>query len=145
MTGFVHAAIGAAIGKVIRNKPLAFAAGVLSHGLGDMIPHHDIGPTEAPLLLSTLLLIIERHGLDSSQFWCALGAICPDFEHIPTEIRKDPRRFAPMKEKKFPTHNGKLPHAQWPHDARLGMAMNIILVGGALYLAGIWAKSVEES
>lgn len=144
MTGFIHAAIGASLGRFIKNKPLAFAAGVLSHGVGDMIPHHDIGPTEAPLLASTLGLIILKHGFKSSQFWGALGAICPDFEHIPTEIKKDPRRFAPMKEKWYPTHNGKLPHAQWPHDERWGMAMNIILVFGALYIAGVLAADVEK-
>ena len=137
MTGFVHAAIGAALGRFIKNKPLSFAVGVLSHGVGDVIPHHDLGPAEAPLLLSTLALIVERHGWNSPQFWGALGAICPDFEHIPAEVRQDPRRFEPMEEKLFPTHNNTLPHAKWPHDERLGHAMNFVLVVGALTAAGV--------
>lgn len=136
MTGFVHAAVGAAIGRFVKNKPLAFALGVLSHGAGDMIPHHDLGPAEAPLLGSTLALIVERHGWNSPQFWGALGAICPDFEHIPAEVRQDPRRFEPMEEKLFPTHNNQLPHAKWPHDELWGHALNLALLTTALYLAG---------
>lgn len=136
MTGFIHAAIGAAIGKAVRNKPLAFGLGVLSHGVGDVIPHHDMGIAEAPLLAGTMARIIQQHGVNSPQFWGALGAICPDFEHIPTELRRDPRRFAPMAEKKFPTHNGRLPHAAWPHDERFGLVMNAALFLGGLYLAG---------
>ena len=141
MTGFVHAALGAAIGRFVRNKPLAFGLGLLSHGIGDMIPHHDIGPTEAPLLVSTLALIVERHGWNSPEFWGALGAICPDFEHIPAELRQDPRRFEPMEEKMYPTHNNSWPHAKWPHDEQLGMAMNVILVAGGLYLADVLLHS----
>lgn len=144
MTGFVHAALGAAIGRIVKNKPLAFGLGLVSHGVGDMIPHHDIGPTEAPLLASTLGLILLKHGFNSAQFWGALGAICPDFEHIPAELRKDPRRFEPMEEKLYPTHNSRLPHAKWPHDERWGMAMNIALVFGALYVAGALTSGVEE-
>jgi hypothetical protein len=136
MTGFIHAAIGAAIGKFVRNKPLAFGLGVLSHGVGDVIPHHDLGVAEAPLLAATMARIVQQHGWNSPQFWGALGAICPDFEHIPTELRRDPRRFAPMTEKLFPTHNGILPHAKWPHDERWGLAMNAVLFLAALYLAG---------
>jgi hypothetical protein len=136
MTGFVHAAIGAAIGRVIKNKPLSFAVGVLSHGVGDMIPHHDIGTAEAPLLVGTLARIGMECGWNSPQMWGALGAICPDFEHIPAEVRKDPRRFEPMAEKRFPTHNAQLPHARWPHDERAGNLMNFALLVAALYLAG---------
>lgn len=136
MTGFIHAAIGAAIGRAVRNKPLAFGLGVLSHGVGDLIPHHDLGVAEAPLLAGTMARIVQQHGWNSPQFWGALGAICPDFEHIPSELRNDPRRFAPMDSKRFPTHNGVLPHAAWPHDERLGLAMNAVLFLGGLYLAG---------
>jgi hypothetical protein len=136
MTGFIHAAIGAAIGKFVHNKPVAFGLGVLSHGVGDMIPHHDLGFAEAPLLIATLARIVQQHGWNSPQFWGALGAICPDFEHVPAELRRDPRRFEPMAEKRFPTHNGILPHAKWPHDENWGQAMNVILFLTALYLAG---------
>jgi hypothetical protein len=136
MTGFIHAAIGAAIGRFVKNKPLAFGLGVLSHGIGDMIPHHDMGISEVPLLGGTLARIAQQHGANSPQFWGAIGAICPDFEHIIPELRKDPRRHEPMAEKKFPTHNGVLPHRGWPHDERIGIAINAALFLGALYLSG---------
>ena len=136
MTGSVLAAIGAAIGRKVRSKPLAFGLGLLSHAAGDVIPHHDMGPTEVPLLVGTMLRIVQQHGWNSPQFWGALGAICPDFEHIPAELRDDPRRVEAMPEKMFPTHNGKLEHAKWPYDEKLGVAMQVVLFIGGLWLAG---------
>lgn len=136
MTGSVHAAIGAALGRYIKNPPLAFAVGVLSHMVGDMVPHKDVGPIETPLVFGTVALMGWRHGWNSPQFWGALGGICPDFEHIPAELRKDPRRFEPMAEKHFPTHNGTVNHAQWLLHPAWGVAMQIVLYAGGLYLSG---------
>lgn len=141
MTGSVHAAIGAAVGRLVRNKPLAFVAGVASHGVGDMIPHHDMGPGETPIVFATLAKIAQVHGWNSPQFWGALGGVCPDFEHIPAELKKDPRRFWPMAEKWFPTHNGRLPHSSWPLAEKWGTLMQIVLYIGGLYLAGTLLKS----
>src|SRR5687767_1353113 len=114
MMGSVHAALGAALGKRIGNTPLAFAAGVASHLAGDVVPHHDMGPLEAPLVFGTVALMAYKHGWKSPQFFGAVGAILPDFEHIPAELRKDPRRHEPMEEKLFPTHNNQVPHGKWP-------------------------------
>lgn len=136
MTGSVHAALGAAIGRYVKNKPLAFGLGVLSHLLGDITPHHDVGPVETPLVFGTMWYLGRKHGWNSSQFWGALGGICPDFEHIPAEYRRDPRRHEAMPEKLFPTHNGRLKHAQWPLSESLGILMQIVLFLGGLYLAG---------
>jgi hypothetical protein len=141
MTGSVHAAIGATIGRYIRNKPLAFGAGVFSHFVGDITPHHDLSAAEAPLVLATMLRIGQQHGWNSSEFWGALGGICPDFEHIPYELKKDPRRFEAMPEKWFPTHNGKAEHAKWPFDERWGVLMQIVLFIGGLYLSGTLGNS----
>lgn len=136
MTGSVHAALGAAIGRFVRNKPLAFVLGVGSHFVGDVIPHHDMGAGETPIVFGTMARIVQQHGWNSPQFWGALGAICPDFEHIPAELRKDPRRFEPMEEKWFPTHNNKVAHAGWRHAEHWGVLMQIVLYLGGLYLAG---------
>ncbi|MBV9865125.1 MAG: hypothetical protein JO316_07220 [Abitibacteriaceae bacterium] len=141
MTGSVHVAIGAALGKYIKIKPLAYAVGVLSHLMGDITPHKDVGPMEAPIVFGTLALVGFKHGWTSSQFLGALGGITPDFEHIPAELRKDPRRHGPMEEKLFPTHNGQLEHAHWPLHPALGVAMQIVLYFGCLYLAGTFRKS----
>ena len=143
MTGTVHAAIGAAIGRFAKNKPAAFGLGVFSHFVGDIVPHKDLGPIEAPFLLGTLVLIAKKHGVNSPQFIGAIGGICPDFEHIPAEIKRDPRRFDPMPEKFFPTHNGKVDHGEWPYSKALGVAMQIALVVGGLYLAGTLTKNDE--
>ena len=136
MTGSVHAAIGAALGRAIGNKPLSFAAGLLSHLVGDVIPHHDMGIGETPLVFSTVARIVQQHGWDSPQFWGAVGGILPDFEHIPAELLKDPRRHEPMSQKLFPTHNSTLNHAKWPFDERSGVAMQVALYLTCLYLAG---------
>ena len=141
MTGSVHAAIGAAIGRFVRNKPLAFALGVTSHFVGDIIPHQDVGAGEAPIVFGTMARIAQQHGWNSPEFWGALGAICPDFEHIPAELRKDPRRFEAMEEKWFPTHNNKVAHAEWPYAKHWGVLMQIVLYVGGLYLAGTLARS----
>lgn len=137
MTGSVHAAVGAAIGRYVRIKPLAFALGVFSHGVGDVIPHHDVGLWEAPVLLGTMTAIVNKFGVNSPEFWGALGAICPDFEHIPAELRRDPNRFEVNMSKLFPTHNGKLEHARWPFNERLGILMQIVLWATGLWLAGM--------
>ena len=140
MTGSVHAAIGAALGRVVKNKPLALLVGIASHGVGDLIPHHDMGPAETPVVFATLGKIALVHGWNSPQFWGALGGVLPDFEHIPAELKKDPRRFEPMPEKWFPTHNGKLNHARWPFAPRWGVWMQVILFVVGLTLAGTIAR-----
>lgn len=140
MTGSVHVALGAALGRLIGNRPLAFGAGVLSHLIGDLVPHKDMGIGETPIVFGTLAAVGWRHGWDSPQFLGALGGICPDFEHIPWELRKDPRRHGPMEEKLFPTHSGQLQHGHWPLHPALGVAMQIALYFGCLYLAGTLRK-----
>jgi hypothetical protein len=136
MTGSVHAAVGALIGKYVKNKPLAFALGVLSHGVGDMIPHHDLSAAEAPFVLGSVLRIGQQHGWTSSEFCGALGGIFPDLEHIPYELKKDPRRFQAMDVKWFPTHNNKLNHAGWPYGETSGVLMQVVIYLGAMYLSG---------
>jgi len=136
MTGSVHAAIGAAVGTLIKSPPLAFAAGVASHLAGDLVPHHDMGPAETPIVFATLARIGQQHGFHSSQFWGALGGVCPDFEHIPAELRRDPRRHEPMAEKLFPTHNGLAKHGTWPWREAWGIAMQVGLYLGCLYFSG---------
>ncbi|HVF10941.1 MAG TPA: hypothetical protein VNA16_09075 [Abditibacteriaceae bacterium] len=142
MIGSVHVALGAALGNRIKNKPLAFIAGFASHLLGDAVPHYDMGLTELPLMFGTLAFIIQKHGWNSPQFFGAAGAVLPDLEHIPAELRKDPRRHEPMDEKLFPTHNNRVPHGKWPLGQEpFGILMNIVLYLGGLYLAGLLERS----
>ena len=141
MTGFVHAALGAAIGRYVKNPYVAFAVGVASHIVGDVIPHHDMDIGEVPLVFGTLGYLGYEHGLKSPQFWGALGAICPDFEHIPYELKQAPRRFEPMPQKMIPTHNNRLPHGRWPGEKKWGVFLNFTLFLLGLWLAGSLAKS----
>lgn len=144
MTGFVHAALGAAIGRYAKNPVLAFALGFGSHIVGDVIPHLDMDIGETPLVFGTLAQIYRQHGWKSGQFWGALGAVCPDFEHIPYELKRDPRRFEPMKEKFIPTHNGQLPHGRWPFEDKWGVMLNFSLFILGLYLAGTLGRKKED-
>jgi len=41
-----------------------------------------------------------------------------------------------MEEKLFPTHNNQIAHAKWPLPEGWGVAMQVALYLGGLYLAG---------
>ncbi|HOP79759.1 MAG TPA: hypothetical protein PLU88_05205 [Armatimonadota bacterium] len=100
MTGATHASIGAALGAIIRKPGLAFAAGVVSHIIADILPHRDCPPkVEAALLTATLGFIIARYGINSPQFWGAAGAVSPDFEHLLLELG-----LIRPEDEIFPTH-----------------------------------------
>jgi len=105
MTGAVHACIGAALGSLTNDESAAFAAGVISHVIADACPHNDCSPAvEAPLVLGALAGIACWKGLDSPEFWGALGGVAPDLEHAFAYVgMMDPDKKA------FPTHvdNGK--------------------------------------
>lgn len=107
MIGAVHACIGACVGSFFKNKECAAAAGVVSHAIADMIPHKDLDPKiEVPLLIGALIAIANVDGVDSTEFWGALGAVSPDIEHglcVAGLIKED--------QKIFPTHiNGGIYH-----------------------------------
>jgi len=83
VTATVHAAIGAGLGALLKTPGKAFIAGVISHHFADKTPHK-----EAPLILDVsaviafLCFLRARYGRKSPQFWGALGALAPDFEHV---------------------------------------------------------------
>ena len=82
MIGAVHAIVGAAAGLLFKRKGAAFAAGVASHLITDALPHDDLDAKfEVPLLAATLMGIAKWRGIDSTEFWGALGGVAPDAEH----------------------------------------------------------------
>lgn len=82
MGGAVHALIGAAIGSLLGNKPGAFAAGAASHLVADALPHRDHEPAvEVGLMAAAIAAVAKLRGVDSPEFWGAIGAITPDAEH----------------------------------------------------------------
>jgi hypothetical protein len=103
--GTVHACIGAGVGSFTDKKSIAFVSGVLSHAIADALPHRDVDPAiDVPMIAGVLTGIACWKGLDSPEFWGALGGVSPDIEHgleLVGLIEKD--------QKIFPTHidNGK--------------------------------------
>ncbi len=82
MMAWTHAAIGAAIGSRTPTKEAALTAGIVSHGMADLIPHRDFDmKIELPLLAAILILIAWRFGVMSKQFWGAVGGFSPDIEN----------------------------------------------------------------
>jgi len=97
-----HAVIGAALGRLIGRPAPAFALGVLSHAVADLLPHRDYDlPREAALLVAALGLLAGRYGVGSPAWYGALGAAAPDLENAVGILtrRADDRGL-------FPTHRG---------------------------------------
>ena len=108
MMAWVHAAVGAALGRLIGHPAKAFGAGVASHAICDLIPHRDLKPIqEAPLLALALGLIVWRRGLMSPETLGAAGAVSPDTENIAAHLG-----IIPRKAMVFPTHQGDATHGR---------------------------------
>lgn len=134
MGGAVHALIGAAIGSIVKNKTGAFAAGLASHAVADAMPHKDCSAaTEVALMATAIAAIAKWRGIDSPEFWGALGAIAPDTEHALLLAG-----LITNEQEIFPTHidNGKY------HGADCGERISQILI--ALTAACITALCSEE-
>lgn len=127
MLGAVHACIGAGVGSFTDKKSAAFAAGMVSHAIADSLPHRDLSPElEAPLLLGTLAGIAYWKGLDSPEFWGAVGGVAPDFEHA--------LEFAGLigtEQKAFPTH---IDDGKWHGDKSTERWSQLILSAVSLAL-----------
>ena len=97
----VHAAVGAALGGLLKRPGQSFAAGVASHLLCDLFPHRDFDiKIEAPLAAAMFTYLGLRYGINSPQVWGAAGAVSPDAENalkVLGVIGED--------QMMFPTHN----------------------------------------
>lgn len=97
-----HTCVNAAVGRLFKKPVTAFAAGVVSHALLDLIPHKDISAhkAEGMLVLVMLGLVGTSCGVNSPAFWCAIGGVLPDVEQVLpwTDPKRGRRRW-------FPTHN----------------------------------------
>ena len=108
MMAWVHAAVGAALGRLIGHHGKAFGAGVASHAICDLLPHRDLAPkVEAPLLALALGLIAWRKGPLSPEVAGAVGAISPDFENAAATTGLIPQSMMV-----FPTHQGPGTHGR---------------------------------
>jgi len=79
----VHALVGAALSRLCRTRPQAFALGFVSHCPCDMTPHRDLEiPQEALLLSATLALLAAVRGPESKEIAGAIGGAAPDIENL---------------------------------------------------------------
>lgn len=108
MMGFIHACVGAGLGSFFRRPSAAFGAGVVSHAVGDVIPHKEAPlAVELVLLAGTLTFIGRRFGVGSPEFAGAVGGVSPDLEHALVLFG-----LMPESARVFPTHNHILPHGK---------------------------------
>ena len=134
MMGAVHALIGAAVGRRIGSPATAFAAGMVTHAMGDVLPHRDQKiAVEASLLAAVLGFLAWRYGLKSPEMLGAAGAVLPDVENAAWMI-------GPMPQNRviFPTHvedgkyHGPETPTSWPQLplALLSLALLLAAPGG---------------
>ncbi|WP_309707479.1 hypothetical protein [Armatimonas sp.] len=129
MMAWVHAAVGAALGRLIGHQGKAFGAGVASHAICDLIPHRDLKPIqEAPLLALALGLIVWRKGLTSPETLGAIGAVSPDTENIAMHLGVIPKNAM-----LFPTHQGPTTHGREVKSITPQVALAAVCLAVALW------------
>lgn len=137
MLGAVHAAIGAGIGSLFNRRDAAFVSGAVSHIIADALPHKDFDARiEVPLAAVVLGVLAKWHGVDSPQFWGAVGAILPDAEHgllLAGAIDAE--------QEIFPTHAPKL-HLHGPETNERWS--QLLLAAAGLALAAVNGQGARE-
>lgn len=129
-----HACLNAAAGRLFKSPLKAFAAGLVTHALLDLVPHKDISAhkAEGAAVLMLLGLAGASCGFVSPVFWCAVGGVLPDVEQVLpwTDPNRGRRRWFPTHSRRF--HSLKLPRA--PHY-RSGLLGQSIVSAAALLIA----------
>jgi hypothetical protein len=85
----LHVATGAALGAVVRSRPLALLLGPALHLAGDRVPHEDIPDRSFEIgsgLLALGFLAAVRGPFDSAVLGGAAAAM-PDLEHVVPWLR----------------------------------------------------------
>lgn len=85
----LHVATGAALGAVVRSRPLALLLGPPLHVAGDRVPHEDIPDRSFEIgsgLVALALLAARRGPVDPAVLGGAAAAM-PDLEHIVPRLR----------------------------------------------------------
>lgn len=131
MIAAVHAAVGAALGRLTGRRESAFAVGVASHLLCDLLPHKDFEPpVEAALLALALGAIAAANGLDSPEVAGACGAVAPDLENAASRVG-----LIPETAMVFPTHRGES-----CHGPRTGSALPQGILAAACLVFVLWPR-----
>ncbi|MGQ9525508.1 MAG: hypothetical protein ACUVTZ_11810 [Armatimonadota bacterium] len=123
MTGTVHALLGAAVGGCFRRRWAAFLAGMVSHAVGDALPHGEIPAAVDGLMAASVVARLGSHfGADSPQVAGALGGVFPDLEHGLSRCG-----IIQEHKKVFPTHG----RAIIPHGRKTGNPLIQLAIAGA--------------
>jgi hypothetical protein len=85
----LHVATGAAMGAVVRSRPLALLLGAPLHVAGDRVPHEDIPDRsfEIGSGLAALALLAARRGALDPAVLGGAAASMPDLEHLVPLLR----------------------------------------------------------
>jgi hypothetical protein len=85
----LHVATGAAMGAVVRSRPLALLLGAPLHVAGDRVPHEDIPDRsfEIGSGLAALALLAARRGALDPAVLGGAAASMPDLEHLVPWLR----------------------------------------------------------
>ncbi len=127
----LHVATGAAAGTLARSRPQAVALGLLSHLLGDRMPHHDIPDRRFELWSGSavLLAVALRRGLFDPVTIGAVAGSAPDVEHVLRLPRPGGRKL-------FPSHRvpgwhraGGVP--AWAQLLAAGVVIGLVLAPAA--------------
>ncbi len=117
MTTASHAAAGAIVGSFVGVPALAFAAGIASHALLDVVPHYDLHDwrIDVALTVGVSVALIWLSGGEAATTWGLIGGALPDLENLFYKLG-----VLPGSKRVFPTHDGFLPHGRalgLPHAA----------------------------
>jgi hypothetical protein len=85
----LHVATGAALGGLVRSRPLALLLGPALHVAGDRVPHEDIPDRSFEIgsgLVALGLLAVRRGPFDAAVLGGAAAAM-PDLEHVAPWLR----------------------------------------------------------
>lgn len=139
-----HACLNAAAGRLFKSPLKAFAAGLATHALLDLVPHKDISAhkAEGAAVLMLLGLAGASCGLSSPVFWCAVGGVLPDVEQVLpwTDPKRGHRRWFPTHSHRF--HSLKLSRAPHYRSGLLGQSM---VSAAALLIAVTRCRPCDKS
>ena len=119
----LHVASGAAVGAASPSRRAALVLGLLAHAAGDRVPHRDIASPGFELysgLAGLAALALTRGPFDRAVFG-AVGASCPDVEHVVSFLRFRGRKL-------FPSHRFR----GWHRPGGVAVPVQLLLAGALL-------------
>ncbi len=115
-----HALTGAVVGEAVVTATgahpwAALLAGLVSHAMLDVVPHHDYHRVRCALLdlavAVTLATLLFRGSSAAARWWGGLGGALPDLEVAVGSLILSTGH--PWRWSWYPTHTGLLPHPHW--------------------------------